>query len=328
MLIGAVLLGGCSSSSPSMLDGQSPQARHISGLWWLMFAMAVLVYIGVVAVVLVAMLRRRARSDDDATTIDPGDATTDRRDHRFLWIGGLVLPIVVLSVVAVQTVRVSNALAPTTASVRVEVDGELWWWRVNYPDDGVVTANEIHVPRGAQVELTLRSSNVIHSFWVPQLAGKTDLVPGVTNHLSFTPTSTGTFRGQCAEFCGIQHAKMAMTVVVQEPADYARWLAANRATAATPQTDQQRTGAAILANTSCAGCHSVSGTTAAGTLGPDLSHVAGRAAIAADTLPSDTAGMTRWLADTQGVKPGARMPTIGLTDDQIAALVAYLEMLK
>src|SRR6185312_15181066 len=207
-------------------------------------------------------------------------------------------PLVILTIIAVQTVRVSNALAPTTASVHVVVDGELWWWRVTYPDDGVVTANEVHVPRGERVDLTLRSDNVIHSFWVPQLAGKTDLVPGQTNHLQFTPTATGTFRGQCAEFCGIQHAKMALTVVVDDPATYQRWLAANKAAAAAPQTDAQRTGQQLLTTLACAGCHTVSGTAANGTLGPDLSHVAGRSAIAAETLPTDTAGLTRWLKDT------------------------------
>ena len=192
----------------------------------------------------------------------------------------------------------------------------------------MVTANEIHVPRGERVELTLRSANVIHSLWVPELMGKTDLVPGVTNHLQFTPTSAGSYHGVCAEFCGIQHAKMTFTVVVDEPADYQRWLAANRSPAATPQNDQERLGRQLLTTTACAGCHTVSGTSAAGTLGPDLSHVGSRSTIGAATLPNDPAGMTRWLADTQGVKPGAEMPTLDLTDEQIAALVAYLERLR
>ena len=171
---------------------------------------------------------------------------------------------------------------------------------------------------------------MIHSFWVPQLNGKTDLVPGQTNHLSFTADSAGTYRGQCAEFCGIQHAKMAFLVVVQEPADYARWLAANRATAAAAaDRPTQRAGAAILASTSCAGCHNVRGTPADGDArsrphprrqpGDDRRRHAGE---------RPRPRCRRWLADTQGVKPGALMPQIDLTDDQVAALVAYLESLK
>ena len=324
----SVLLAACSSSSPSMLDGQSPEARHISGLWWLMFAMAIAVYIGVVAAVVVGMWRRRSRPEDGVLPVEAGDADSERRNHRFLLIGGLVLPVVVLSVIAVQTVRVSNALAPRTAAVDIDVDGELWWWRVAYPADGVTTANVIHVPRGEVVDITLRSQNVVHSLWVPQLAGKTDLVPGKTNHMQFTATSVGEFQAACAEFCGVQHAHMGLTVVVQERADYEAWLAANRATAATPQTDDQRAGQQLLTTLACAGCHTVSGTSASGTFGPDLSHVASRPTLGADTLPNTTAAMTEWLADTQGVKPGAQMPTIDLTDEQIAQLVAYLESLQ
>jgi cytochrome c oxidase subunit 2 len=311
-----------------MLDGRSPQARHISNLWWLMLALATVVYLVVATIVVVSMWRRRVRTGDELGPVDAGDATTDRRDHRFLVVGGLVLPIVVLAVVAVQTVRVSNALAPQDAAVHITVDGELWWWRVTYPADGVTTANEIHVPLGERVDLTLRSDNLIHSLWVPQLTGKTDLVPGTTNHLQFTATSTGTFRGQCAEFCGVQHANMGLSIVVQEPADYATWVATNRAPAAAPQTDAQRAGQEIVTTTACAGCHTISGTSAAGTLGPDLSHVGSRSTIAADSLGNDADQMTRWLEDTQQVKPGALMPQLDLTSEQTGSLVAYLQSLK
>ncbi len=324
----AVVLAGCSSSSPSMLDGHSPESRRISGLWWLMFGLAVVVEVLVVALVVVAMLRRRVRAVDDTVPIERIDPAGQRRDHRFLLIGGLVLPTLVLGVVAVQTVRVSNALAPQEATVHVTVDGELWWWRVAYPDDGVVTANEIHVPRGERVDIALSSGNVVHSMWVPQLAGKTDLIPGRTNHLQFTAAGVGAFDGVCAEFCGIQHAHMSLTVVVQEPSDYAAWLAANRTTAPPPQTDAQRAGQQLLTTMSCAGCHTVAGTAATGTLGPDLSHVASRTSLGAGSLHNDAAGMTEWLAHTQDVKPGAQMPTIELTDEQIGQLVAYLESLK
>ncbi|MCU1503968.1 MAG: cytochrome c oxidase, subunit [Ilumatobacteraceae bacterium] len=333
-----IVAAGCSSDSPSMLDSKSAQAGRISHLWWLMFGLAVVVYVGVVGTVLVAMLRRR-RSDDglddgrdglDGGTDDARIDTvaTDRTDRSFLLYGGLVLPIVVLSVIAVQTVRVSNFLEAGPATVHVAVDAEDWWWRITYPDDGVVTANEIHVPVGERVDIALRSDNVIHSLWVPQLNGKTDVVPGQTNHMTFTADVAGTYRGQCAEFCGIQHAKMAFLVVVQAPADFTQWLADNAAPGAPPADAQQQDGARLLATTSCAGCHTVAGTEAAGTLGPDLTHVGSRATLAADSLANTPADMAHWLSATQQVKGGALMPQIDLSAEQIDALVAYMEHLQ
>ncbi len=316
-----------------MLDAKSAQAGRISHLWWLMFGMAIVVYIGVFAVVLVAMIRRRDRDRDGDGSDGDGprhlvDVTpTERTDRSFLVYGGLVLPIIVLSVIAVQTVRVSNRLQASAASVHVDVDAKDWWWRISYPNDAVVTANEIHVPVGERVDIALRSDNVIHSLWVPQLNGKTDVVPGQTNHMTFTADTTGTYRGQCAEFCGIEHAKMAFIVVVQTPSDYAGWLAANRAPGAAPQTALQTQGAQLLATTSCAGCHTVAGTAAAGILGPDLTHVGSRSTLAADALPNTPADMAHWLSATQKVKGGALMPQIDLTPDQVNALVAYLENL-
>jgi cytochrome c oxidase subunit 2 len=326
-LAGAAVVTSCTSATPSMLDPKSPQSRHINGLWWLMFAIATAIYIGVIALVAIAALRRRRRDEvvDGPVEDDRGG---ERRDWKFLVIGGLALPTVVLAVVAVQTVRVSESLGAAPAQVRVDVEGEQWWWRIDYPDDGVVTANEIHVPVGERVDITLRSDNVIHSLWVPQLNGKTDLVPGQLNHLAFTASAVGTYRGQCAEFCGIQHAKMSFTVVVQTPEDYRAWLAANRRPAAAPQSDAERRGAELMTTMSCAGCHRVAGTDAGGTLGPDLTHVGGRATIAADTLANTPAEMAHWLSATQAVKPGALMPQLDLSNDQVADLVAYMEQLR
>jgi cytochrome c oxidase subunit 2 len=321
------VIAGCSSRSPSMLDPQSPQARHISRLWWLMFTLAAVIYVAVIALVVVAMVRRRAGDDQEPMPHEDEQANNERRDGRFLLYGGLVLPTIVLAVIGVQTVRVSESLGAAAAQVHIVVDAEPWWWRITYPDDGVVTANEIHVPVGEQVDISLRSNNVIHSLWVPQLNGKTDVVPGQTNHLAFTADAAGTYRGQCAEFCGIEHAKMSFTVVAQQPDEYRAWLAANRTPAATPQTDEQQRGATILQTQACAGCHTVSGTSANGTLGPDLSHIASRATIGANTLPNTPEEMRRWLSATQQVKPGALMPQLDLTADQVQALVAYMENL-
>jgi len=309
-----VLLSAC-AGSPSALDPQSSQARHISGLWWLMLAMAAVVYLVVSGLVIVAALRRRR-------------AVSDRLTHRFIVYGGLVVPALILAVVAIYTVRTTNALGATSPALQIDVTGEQWWWRVRYPALGVTTANEIHVPVHALVDVTLTSDNVIHSFWVPQLAGKTDLIPGQVNHLSFAADRTGTYRGQCAEFCGLEHARMAFQVVVDDSAAFNQWVSAQGGTAAVPGQTLSAQGQQIFVNGSCAGCHTVAGTPAAGTLGPDLTHVASRATLAADTLPNTPADMARWLEMTQQVKPGALMPQIDLTPDQVQALVAYLEGLK
>jgi cytochrome c oxidase subunit 2 len=192
----------------------------------------------------------------------------------------------------------------------------------------VVTANEIHVPTGVPVDLVLRSADVIHSLWVPQLNGKTDVIPGQTNHMTFTADDPGTYRGQCAEFCGIGHALMSFVVVAQPPAEFDDWLAAQRQAPAASATDDAVRGERVFQGESCAGCHTVQGTAAVGTFGPDLTHFGSRASIAANTLPNTPDALRHWLADTQGVKHGALMPQTQLSADELRQLVAYLEGLK
>ena len=210
-----LLLAGC-AEAPSALDPHAPEARHIAGLWWLMLGLAAAVFVIVIGFVVVAMWRRRHEA--------PDEVIETAAQRRLLVIGGLVVPALILAVVAVATVRTTNALPTGSGAVAIHVEGERWWWRVTYPDLGVVTANEIHVPVGEQVDITLTSDNVIHSLWVPQLNGKADLIPGQTNHLRFTANEAGTYRGQCAEFCGIEHARMARRSWSPEPpAEFAAW---------------------------------------------------------------------------------------------------------
>ena len=329
----AAILVGCGSSSPSAVDPHSPEATRIAGLFWLMLWLSAGVYVVVLALVLASFRARRSSQpsgDDRAGWATPprDDGSDRRRGIRFIAIGGLLMPMAVLTIVGVATVRTTNALQRGPSVVKINVVAERWWWRLTYPDDHVVTANEIHVPVGEPVELTLTSDNVIHSVWVPQLQGKTDVVPGQTNHMTFTADAAGTYRGQCAEFCGIGHALMAFVVIADPPADYARWLAANAAPAVGPPAGAAERGAQLLASSSCAGCHVIKGTAAVGTLGPDLTHFGSRTTIAAGSLPNTPRDLGRWLADTQGVKPGALMPRIELTSDQIGDLVAYLESMK
>lgn len=306
-----ILLSAC-AGAPSALDPHSPQARHISGLWWLMFGLSAVVYVIVAGLVVFAVLRRR-------------HDVSEHFGHRLIVYGGVLIPVAILGVVAVSTVRTTNALVAGPATLEIHVAGEQWWWRVTYPDLGISTANEIHVPVGTTVDITLTSDNVIHSFWVPQLAGKTDLVPGQVNHLAFSAEKAGSYRGQCAEFCGLEHARMAFQVVVDERAAFDEWVSGQRSTGQRPADPLAAKGEQLFVNGSCAGCHTVGGTSAVATFGPDLTHVGSRATLAADTLPNTPADMSRWLSSTQQVKPGALMPQIDLTADEVQALVAYLE---
>lgn len=335
LAVGAVTaLVGCGSTSPSVVDPHSPEASHIAGLFWLMLWISVGIYALVLGFVVVSFRARHAKSDGHGTEVGewatPSSSTASerRRSSRFIIAGGLAMPIVVLAVVGIATVRTTNAVRRGPSVVKINVEAERWWWRLTYPDNGVVSANEIHVPVGEPVELTLTSDNVIHSVWVPELNGKTDVIPGQTNHMTFTADAAGEYRGQCAEFCGIGHALMAFVVIADPPADYARWLDTNEAHAVTPSTGAAERGATFLESSSCAGCHNVAGTAAVGTFGPDLTHFGSRTTIAAVTLPNTPSNLHRWLADTQGVKRGALMPQIDLTDAQIGNLVAYLESLK
>ena len=321
-LICASALSSCGSGSPSVLDPHSPEARRIAGLFWLMLALATVVYFVVVGLVLLALRRRGDSSEPGAP-----DSTAEgrRRTNWFIVIGGLAVPILVLSVVATATVGATRALQEKSGVIHIEVDAQQFWWRLTYPDDHVVSANEIHIPVGQPVELTLTSDNVIHSFWVPQLHGKKDTIPGQPNRLTFTAQAAGEYRGQCAEFCGIGHALMAILVIAQPEAEYRQWLADNAAAPAAPTDPEAIKGQRLFENGSCAGCHAVAGTAATATFGPDLSHFGSRQTIAALTLPNDPDHLARWLAHTQDVKPGARMPDIDLTAAEIQQLVAYLE---
>jgi cytochrome c oxidase subunit 2 len=328
LLIVTIALGTLASCSAdngqSVLDPHSPQARRISHLFWLMLGLAIFVYFVVTGLVLVALRKRPPRDGDQRATKRWGLG----RDDWFIVIGGVLVPVMILTVVSISTVSSTKALESQPGTVHIQVDAEQFWWRLIYPDDKVVSANEIHVPVGEPVQLTITSDNVIHSVWVPELNGKTDAVPGQINQMSFTAEHAGTYRGQCAEFCGIGHALMAFVVIAEPKADYQSWLRANAVVPATPTDPLLQQGKQLLETTSCAGCHNVAGTKATGTFGPDLTHFALRGSIAAVQLPNDPEHLTRWLAHTQEVKPGALMPQIDLTDAQVQALVAYLESLR
>ena len=221
---------------------------------------------------------------------------------------------------------------PGREALQIQVTGHQWWWEVQYrdslPKDWVTTANEIHIPVGYPVVFELRSSDVIHSFWPPNLSPKRDQIPGNENSLWFQADSAGVYRGMCAEFCGHQHAKMAFLVVAQPPHEFAAWLARQRDTALTPTDSLAQHGKEVFLASTCVMCHAISGTPAGSRIGPDLTHLASRRTLAAGTLPNTRANLTGWIVDPQVIKPGVKMPASQLSGPDLLALVAYLETLK
>ena len=294
-----------------------PPAEAISALALVVGAIALLIFIGVEGALIYAVLRYRSSRGP------AGQAARFERNTR-LEIAWTALPAIVLAVVFVLMLGTMAEIGGggVEPGLRVRVAGHQWWWEFSYGP--VTTANEMHIPIGTAVDLDLTSADVIHSFWVPELGGKSDMLPGTTNHLRLFARRAGIYEGQCSEFCGVEHAWMRIRVVAESQADFDRWLAAQGRPAATRGGDGERI---FLANI-CVNCHRIRGTTSAGTAGPDLTHVGARATLGAGVLPSDVARMRAWIADPQQYKPGALMPRVPLSDPELDALAAYLVSLK
>jgi cytochrome c oxidase subunit 2 len=298
----------------STLTTHGPDAGHIAGLFWLMLTLGSAIYLAVMVLWVTALFRGRK-----------GPKRSRFGDNAFILAGGVALPTVVLVVLATATVHVTNTITARRADpLRIEVRGYQYWWQIAYPGTSVITANELHIPVGRPVEIGLQAVDVDHSFWVPGLAGKTDLLPDQHNIIRLQADKAGTYRGQCAEFCGLQHAHMAFLVIAQSPAAFNGWLA---------QQSQATLGAgsegrAVFEHQSCAGCHTIRGTTANGTFGPDLTHVASRSTLAAVTFANTPENLRDWIADAQSMKRGALMPANSLSPSDLNALVDYLESLK
>ena len=322
-LVFAIGLVACGQDPPSMLDSRAPEARSVERVWWLMFALAAAVYVVVAGFIVMAIVRGRRGASRPAREREP-------KDDTFIWYGGIVAPVVILAVLAVVTIRTTQDLRRAEqGELRIEVTAKRWWWDVRYPDAGVATASEIHIPVGRPVDFVLTSDNVVHSFWVPQLAGKVDTIPGQTNHLRLTATEAGTYRGMCAEYCGIQHAYMSYVVIVEEPVDFERWMARRTAGAGLlPGSEEAARGQVVFNREACAGCHAVKGTPATGTIGPDLSDFGGRQSIGSLAVPNNRANLARWITEPARIKPGNLMPPTALSADDLAAVIAYLEGLR
>jgi cytochrome c oxidase subunit 2 len=318
-----LVLAGCGGSQ-NVLDPHSHPERRIATLWWVMFAAAAIGFSVVVLFLFLGWVRRNR----DRLPFGGGENAA----VGMVVALGIAVPIVLLVSLFVYSdlFVLKSVAAPRPGSTRltVQVIGRQWFWEVRYPGTKAVTANEIHIPVGTRVNLVGKTDDVIHSFWVPELNRKVDLIPGATTRILLEADQPGIYRGQCAEYCGLQHAHMAMYVIAQTPAQFRTWLA-HEAKPAQPQQGAPSPGfLAFNAEDACSGCHRVRGTNAHGDVGPDLTHVASRLTLAAGTIPNRPADLLEWIRDPQHVKPGARMPNLDLSDEQFRQIAAYVERLK
>jgi cytochrome c oxidase subunit 2 len=321
-----VTISACNGTT-SYLDATGTAGREeaVLGRWLAGVSCAV------VLVVCVAIIWGIARRREE------GDAGTGRREVKsgLSWIYiGSAITLVILLVTFAGTMVTLNAAShpPRTPAVVMDVTGHQWWWEVSYrdpahPETGFTTANEVHLPIGEPLLVRLHSADVIHSFWLPQIAGKTDVIPGQVNEMWVEAQRPGTSRGMCGEYCGLQHAMMALPVTAETPAQFASWAAQRRAEAAHPTSAVAHTGEIVFTRT-CGACHTVMGTNAQGRLGPDLTHFASRPLIGAGVLPNTAPNLMRWITGAPTIKEGSRMPAIPLDAGELRSVVAYLQTLR
>ncbi|WP_225768547.1 cytochrome c oxidase subunit II [Inquilinus sp. Marseille-Q2685] len=326
--LGAALLAGC-SRWPGALSPMGEGSDRIAGLFWLFTAVCAAVWLLVALALAIGIARRRADRPDPLAEEPRRDRVAYRVVGTCVAATGLIL--VALTGFSWWTGKGLAALGERPA-LTLKVTASQWWWQVQYEDDQpsrvLTTANEIHIPVGEPVQIKLEATDVIHSFWVPQLTGKGDLIPGRQNVITVKADAPGRYRGQCAEFCGLQHAKMALLVIAEPRAEFDAWREAQLAPAAEPQEAEARRGRDVFLSRPCLMCHQIRGTSAGARSGPELTHFASRETIAAGVLPMTRGALAAWIADPQAVKPGSNMPRVRLDADELNALVAYLEALK
>jgi cytochrome c oxidase subunit II len=338
LLATGLLAAGCSGPE-NWLDPAGPAADTAATIWWILFGLGTAVYVVVMVLVVLAFRRGRRREDHDPALVDgSAGAEEGRVPWRLVLFGGIVGPAVVLLALNLITAPLSAAMGDRGASaagadletgeVVIDVVAEKFWWRVHYPDQGVVTANEIHIPTGEAVRLRISSADVVHSFWIPRLAGKIDATPGHTTELVLETDEPGRYRGRCTEYCGLAHAQMIVFVVAEEPDDFDRWIEHQREPQPQPEDPRIEEGRQVFFGSSCVYCHTVAGHGPPNTIGPDLTHLASRETIAGGILPNDRAHLGGWIIDPQAQKPGNLMPGTQIAGDELAALIDYLESLE
>jgi cytochrome c oxidase subunit 2 len=307
----------------SVLHPAGIEAALVSRLWWVMFWTCAVVWVAVAGAMLFAIRRGRTR-------VAPANERSVFR-NVLVAAGISLVALVWLLFESVLTGRAQENVS-TKDSLHIQVTGYQWWWDVQYenpvPSLQVTAANEIHIPVGRAVVVDLFAGDVIHSLWIPNLQGKIDLIPGRHNTLTLRADAPGIYRGQCAEYCGAQHAHMALVVVAEPAEQFERWLSANRAPAPAPVTPSQVRGKEVVERGPCAMCHNITGSLASARTAPDLTHIASRSTIGAATVPNTRGYLAGWILDPQHIKPGNRMPPTGLSDEELHAVLDYLETLK
>jgi cytochrome c oxidase subunit II len=311
----------------SALDAAGPYADALERLWWFFFIACTAVYALVAISFVIAIVRGGRRGAPDLTR--------EGTRRSAIWVGaGMIATVLILISMLVVSVATGREISPFAAKYvhDIEVKGHQWWWEIQYrhPRADLIaqTANELHLPVGEPARITLTSSDVIHSFWIPNLHGKRDLIPGRKSVITLRADRPGIYRAQCAEFCGLQHAKMAFIVVVESKEQFEQWLNRQRLPAPHPKTADQQRGQQVFLTTTCVMCHAIKGTSAGARTGPDLTHVASRRTLGAAVIPNTRGNLTGWVADAGSVKPGVLMPPNPLEPEDLEAVVAYLESLK
>lgn len=331
-----LLLSGCVGAQSS-LDPAGPQAQHIARIWWQMFFILAAIFLIVMTTLAIATWRRRASANSEAesqSVLKP-DVGSEWRMSTLV-ASAVVITVFILFILLISSFLTGRSLHSLAESnlkpLTIDITGQQWWWQIKYENDMpsrmVTTANEIHIPVGRVVQFKLKSNDVIHSFWVPNLHGKTDLIPGHIAATWIRADRPGIFRGQCAEFCGHQHAHMAFTVFAETEAQFKVWYDAQLLGAAASANTQLARGQQVFMTSTCIMCHRIQGTDAGGAVGPDLTHVGSRQTIAAGTLQNTRDNLAKWILDSQAIKPGNRMPPNPLNAEDLGALLDYLQSLK
>ena len=317
-----LLLAGCAGRQTFLVPA-SPVAAEEASLYQVIFYMALGVFILVWGLLIYNILRFHRRRNQ---TGEPRQKYGNWR-LEFVWTAIPVLLVLILFVLTVRTIIAVAAPKSQPTDINVHIIGHQWWWEFDYPDLGVVTANELHIPTGANVHVSLDSVDVIHSFWAPELSHKMDVIPGQTNHLWFEVDRAGTYTGQCAEFCGLNHANMRIRVIADSPADFDTWVKDQQAAAYQPATPDEQKALDLITKGICSNCHTLGDNQAVNPIGPDLTHLASRTSFAGDMYDLNPENLRSWLTDPQAMKPGNDM-VVNLTPDQVNILVDFLMKLK
>lgn len=313
-----------------MFEPATPHAGQIRDLFFLVLAITGAIFVVVEGLLVYCIVRFRRRPRE--VSQEPPQIYGSR-PVEVAWTTAPLLVVFVLFLVVFRSLAELRQHHPPEDAERVRVIGHQWWWEFDFPDAGAIVANELHLPLASgekpiAISLELESADVIHSFWVPRLSGKTDVVPGRINRMWFETESAGEFLGQCAEYCGVQHGNMLLRVVVEPEEDFRRWLAGQSAPAFLSEEQNAAEGRRIFLSLACVNCHAIRGTPAKGTFGPDLTHLMSRKTLAAGAILNDAANLRKWLDDPQVAKPGCNMPDMHLSPEQIERLVDFLSTLK